>query len=50
VTTNAVGRIDDRHQARHDAAMLDIITVLQADILVLGMALGGLVGAWLDRR
>jgi hypothetical protein len=30
--------------------MLEINTVMQTDILVLGMALGGLIGAWLDPK
>jgi acyl-CoA hydrolase len=30
--------------------MLEINTVMQADILVLGTAFGGLVGAWLDPK
>ena len=30
--------------------MLDALLNLQTDILVLGMALAGLVGAWLDRN
>jgi hypothetical protein len=49
VTTNAVGRIDDRHQARHDVAMLATLLAMQTDMIVWGMALAGIVGAWRSR-